>query len=1220
MANNCTYKYKAPPTDEKPEGEELEFKSLDDLRNHLLSDKVNKEDILSHIKSLQDATTSKQIEKQESDQQTSVGEHTRTGAPRDEKAESKIDSGDSGGNGQGTGKEKEVDTEPKREIGIKNAAVYADRAERGLRPIIKQAARRFGKTWQDVRSSVINGTTDPRAYTHSLAERFKNGEKIGITDRDNAIVLMDRIDLTNQRIQATDDLARATQSNNDNLEAVAWQRLQEIEAKLQQNDEVADRMGTEASLALGSRRALANMDYSLIQMKKAIGSYYSGGVVPPEMLKKLEEIEKQHNEAVAKLQEYEEKWKQQQADAKYQEQLAKNKKEPKAKEPSKTAKARGKELADKVRALRPKTDAAQANILGLPIAIYDTALVTVANVLEAGGALADAIQKGLEYIKDNNPFASQDDEDAFVSHLKDLGEKDPKEHYADKIAELAKNSNAETITKDMITPLRQLINEYAKDGNEDFQSVLEQVYGDLKDHFSDLSLGDVRDAYSGYGDVKLDTKSELQKKIQDWKNEAKQWSQMQDIIKDNRPSKGNRNSEIDPELKKKREALERRMKEAGITWEGAPNTIEEKNQRALDSLKKRLQTEIEHLTNAIEDKSPLPEKGRIPLDDAAKQMKKQRDALKDILNTVLGKEDKKTLTDEDRIKRAQNTLEKQISSLEDDVKAINDNTYEGKRTSKKLEDPTLDLLRGRKEILQELKRKLVTDYDPKSSQSNIALEKYKDSLRDKILEYSRRIETKDFDEAPPKQSFANDAEAKKLEMQVKQAQVAYAQQSVHAQKQNRTRLQKIYDRINAWKRFGVLTGIPTIGKLGMAVAYRSVFNPVEEMTGGILHYVPLINTLSNLAPREGGGLNIKAEKSALYEWAKAETYKDAMRVIKTGQGELDYRFGKYVSWPPETLEAMGRIHGSLKNFAKRSEFARSYEKRMRYAIEQKGANPGDELTQLTAMSKAYEDANRAIFMQKNWLTDKLNDALKDAENNGNIGAKTGAAVTRFLIPIMKIPANFVAETLNYTLGSARVVELIGRAVNGHLKDMSEDDADSLMRSLKKGSVGVAAMAIGYNMPNMFGGYYYKGRSKNDDDVNFDQIKIGDFTIPSWATHFPLFEVMQLGATIRRVQDAEINKGKESDAALHDGIVKSGRGLLGEVPLFSTPEEVAETLETGDVGNKLLYPQIGSMIPLGVQQIAKWTDDGEQRKPEGFAENMEYRIPGLRNQVPTKDER
>lgn len=1129
------------------------------------------------------------------------------------------------------GEGKKPDTKEPETVGVSNAAVNERRLNAGLRPVVKEAKRKFKGTWETAKNRVLSGQTDPRSYVADLHSNIKDFSNRSFNDVDNALVLMDRIDLTNQKNNALTDLDKSRKTNNDNVEALAWQQLSEIEQKLQQNDEVADKMGTVQGRALSSRRMLSYLDYSLASMKRDIAKYYPDKAIPKDVLDRLEKIEKEHSEALNKLQEYEQKWKDQQA----KEAFAKQKKE-KTKPAEKSIKLKGKELADKIRSFKTDKGTLKADF---SFGTYDLALEGIAKLVEGGATIADAIDK---LLKDKEfGFATEKDEKEFRDHvtsMEDAPLKSAKERYIEKISEQAKNSNAETITKDMVTPLRRLVNDYAKNGEEDFGKVLDDVHSELKDSFTNLTKEDIRDAYSGYGDVKLDSKKELESKVKEWKQEATLLGQLDDVLSGKEPHKieaGEKKSKQSERIEKMRKDLEKKMKDAGIEWTNTPSTPEEKNARALTSLKTRLQTEITNLTNAIENKKDLPKGEKTGLDEEAKALVKQRNDLKDTLNHVLGKEGKKTLTDEERIGRAEKYLDGQITSLEKDIEDIKNKTYTPEAEAKTPKSITVDLMRGRRDALRDLKRKLLVDSSPKSSEPAIALEKYKDQIRNRLMEYSRRIEDGDFEEKENKKSFTNDAEASKLELELKRAQVAFSQEKTNAFKKNRTKLQAIYDKINAWKRFSVLTGIPTIGKLGTAVLYRTIANPIEELSGTVLRVVPGIRTVSDLAPREGGNISFRAESSALQQWAKASTYKDAMEVIKKGQGELDYKFGKYVSMPPEALEVMGRIHGAMKNFAKRSEFARSYEKRMQFAIDH-GADPSDELTQVTAMSQAYIDANRSIFMQDNFIVNAFNKAVQAGEESENKIANAGAAVTRFLLPIVKIPTNFVGESLNYSFGSLRVAEVIGRALTGHLNDMTPEHADGLMRSLKKGSIGAGAMAIGFYMPGVAGGYYIKGGKKaNEDDPDWGELEFAGVRIPRWATHFPVFEAMQLGATMRRIMDKDVQEGKEGSTAAWDGILRSSKGMLDEVPLFNAPQELTDALGQGEFGNKFLYPEVGSLIPIVSQFTAAQLDTDEnaapvnyfgiptrpavKRTPDGLTEALEYRLPGLRQNVPTTEE-
>jgi hypothetical protein len=1138
-------------------------------------------------------------------------------------------------------------------VGINNAAVNESRLNRGLKPVVKEARRRYRDSWSRAIERVTSGMTDPRSYVAFL-HGFKDITSQAFSDVDNAIVLMDRIDLTNQKIDALNRYELAQKTGNDNVEALAWQHMAEIEQKLQQNDEVADKMGTAIGRSLSSRRMLANLDYTLASMKKDIAKYYPKQDVPPEVIEKLKVIEKEHADALKKIAEYDEKFKQQQAEASFK----KNVKKPDTQrgERNKKATAGLRELAQKIRTSETLANlgfttakgAEGAETAGMSLDLREAiakGVEMVADLMDKGIEISEAIGRAIkEHVKEG---VSEDEFKAGVAKVliesgipeKEINQPSVKDRLVQKITSLATNAKAESLTKDMITPVRQLINQYAKDGETDFGKALDQAFESIKGGFTDLTKDNLRNVYAGYGDVRLENENQLKKQLADWKKEATTLSQMKDVLEGKTPQKAfqlRKTGTTSEKVKKLRNDLQEKMKAAGISWTNAPNTPEEKNQRALQSLKTRLQNEINNLTRHIESKTPLPERAGVELDDEAKQLTERRDKLKVALAEITGDAGKKELTNEQRIERASSLLDKQIAGLNEDIAKIKNKTYKPEAAKAPLDSFELQMKRAQRDALRELKRKLTVDTSKTSSEVAIALEKYKDHLRNKIMDYAQRIEDKDF-EAADKPLLQNDAEAKRLELELKRAETSFRQEKDAAEKANRTKLQKIYAKINQWKRFSVLTGIPTIGKLGGAVVYRTVFNPIEELTGTILHYVPLIRDVSMQAPREGGGINLKAEGLALHEWAKAETYKDAMDVIKTGQSALDHMAGgKFVTQPPEALEFMGRLHGAMKNFAKRMEFARSYEKRMQFAVDH-GGDPADDLTQLTAMSQAYLDANRNIFMQDNWLVNLYNRAIRSGEESNNETAQTAAAIGRFLVPIVKIPTNFAGEALNYGFGSLRVAQVIAKAITGHLNDLSPEQADSLMRSMKKGTIGIGMMSLGFFMPGLAGGYYQSGVKKDSDEPDWDGIEIGGVKIPKWATHFPLFEAMQIGATMRQVMDKDIDKDVNSEEALGDGIIRSARGLVSETPLFNTYSEIDQSISTGHVLDRWLYPELRSLIPLGVQNIANWTDvdtpgwfgdftnqsgfdpTGEtvKRKPEDPLQFFEYGLPGLRKNVPEK---
>jgi hypothetical protein len=94
--------------------------------------------------------------------------------------------------------------------------------------------------------------------------------------------------------------------------------------------------------------------------------------------------------------------------------------EPAAEAPlteEKTIAQKGKEIADKIRSLKTRRDVAQANIFGIGVGIYDGAIETIATAVEQGAALADAINRGIRYIRDNG--GDKLDEENFRQHIED---------------------------------------------------------------------------------------------------------------------------------------------------------------------------------------------------------------------------------------------------------------------------------------------------------------------------------------------------------------------------------------------------------------------------------------------------------------------------------------------------------------------------------------------------------------------------------------------------------------------------------------------------------------------------------------------------------------------------------------------------------------------------------------------------------------------------------
>lgn len=1120
--------------------------------------------------------------------------------------------------GASTGEQPAAQPEVQAEIpeekvtGIRNVVVNSERMDRSLDAVVKEAATNFKEVWQVAKSLVKGGNVDPRSLVSSLAD----DPKPKVSDVDNALILMDRIDLTNQRYEILAALEKAQAAGDPMSELGLSQRLMDVDQKIAQNDEVSDRTGQETARALSSRRMLATLDFTLSKMTADIRRLYPDGSVPDSMTERLKKIEKDHADLLRKYSDREEEWKRTQAEKAFQEEKTRTENKMESEKGAKKITRKGKDLADKIRSLRPKGgDAVQSNLFGLPIAVYDTALVTLANLVEGGAKLADAIKETIKGIN----FPEPKDRDEFIDFINGTEEITPEEtrlNLVNKIVADAKEQNSTSLVKDSITPLRKIASSYIKEGIGSLDELVNKIHGELSKLLPDVSERDIRDAFSGYGNERLETRNDLARQVKELQKQAVLVSQMEDVLQGERPErKGKKSTTTSKEVVRLRGELEKSMKDNGMTWEEPPRDPAQQAQRALQSAKNRLKTQIEQLNHQLETGEAPAGKTTREWDAERTALKEERDALKGILAQTTGGS---KLSDAMRIKRVENSLKRQIGQYEE---KINQGGGPLRVKTEPVTTPQIERLKVRRNALKELNRKLQVDASPKSTPQQIALQAYKDRLKARIDTLTRRASEGDF-EPKERQTITKDAEAMKLDLALKKTESEFYSLKGKAEKENRGRTQKIFDKIAAYKRFAVLSGLPSLGKIALAVTYRTIGTPVEELVGAGIRHVPGISQVARQAPREGGGFNVGAEHAALSEWVKAKTYQDWWNVLKTGKGELDLAAGKYAENDPELIEVFGRIHASLKNFSKRAEFARGFEQRINYA-RKKGFDTSDSVVRMTAAMDAYGDAKRSIFMQDNVLTKEYFKFLKRMEGDETqFHSKLAAFLLRFTMPVVKVPTNFIAETTTYTAGALTgTAQIIYKAIQGNLTKLSPQEADQIMRSLKKGSVGLTLGVIGYLMPQLAGGFWQRGDNRDEDEVQPGELMFFGQRIPKWATHFPALEAMQFGATLRRSFDKRSDdKGEETGKAATGSLFDAAGGLLGEVPLFEQPTQLMDRIKYGE-WDKLVGDEFKSLDPQLMQNIANWTDseDGKtvKRDPQNPWENLKTGIPGLRQTVQPK---
>lgn len=505
-----------------------------------------------------------------------------------------------------------------------------------------------------------------------------------------------------------------------------------------------------------------------------------------------------------------------------------------------------------------------------------------------------------------------------------------------------------------------------------------------------------------------------------------------------------------------------------------------------------------------------------------------------------------------------------------------------------------------------------------------------------IADIKERTANQDFAKAPRK-TPTYDAELGKIQAEKAAAQQDFQRALAKYEKDNRPIGEKVLDWAASLRRAAVLSGLTTVGKLTAAATENVALHPLEEAVGGALGKIPGISKIAERAPIEGGFHADAIAKGVSDTWKYL--FKNMGQYLKTGQMDIDLQYGKPDIRPKEMLDFISHIHGALKTPARQYQFTTAFEKGIRFAARQ-GENVHDPLVQARVGLRAYEQANRSIFSDDNYLSNKVKQFFHADNVKGTgqttAGRKAWETAGRILIPVTRIPTNIVARTLEYSplgaaLGGGRVVKALIKGT----ENLSPDESDSIMRNLKRGAIGSALVYLGYKNPNMFGGYY-TGGAQNPDSPQYGGAKVKGLpefdvlghhidtsNIPRFLLHNPLLEQLQIGATIRRVSDTYSSKKATEPQGDAVGVEEAAKGLAREVPFVNTLTKVSDLVAPGQKGSRMAA--LGQeMVPRLFTEGAEFVDQDPQgnpvkRKANGFWQGVESKLLYLSKNLPEKYE-
>jgi hypothetical protein len=433
---------------------------------------------------------------------------------------------------------------------------------------------------------------------------------------------------------------------------------------------------------------------------------------------------------------------------------------------------KAKDLANKIR--RGKINKPDIFMSATPASlVWDGAIEVVAKSIEAGGSVADSIQKGIDYIKKSDWYKKLSDSD------KKRAEKGLEDH----VRQDTKPAMVYIDEDGNIKVPESLIRSLVEEGVNDIDDLSERVLDTIIDEYPEITLRQVRDAITKYGKTINPNPEKIASEIRKLRRMGKLISGLEDAKSGKRPLRsGLQRDELTQDERKMKRELRDLLRDLPLD----DDSIERTWKTALDAIKSRLRNQIEDLEKQIENKEKSkPEKTPIEYDEEAKQLKQTRDELKETLENIVGKPE---LSYEQKVTRAIASLERSISKLNDQISTKNIEYKE------KPIPVTSNLI----EELKQQKKKLTEEVNQMRIDSGIAetrkLQLAKSRIRNRIADLETRIKEKNY---TTKKAIPLKADQELLNLQAEKIRIQerYDKDKYIDELNKRSLREKIFDEI-----------------------------------------------------------------------------------------------------------------------------------------------------------------------------------------------------------------------------------------------------------------------------------------------------------------------------------------------------------------------------------------------------------------------------------------
>lgn len=287
--------------------------------------------------------------------------------------------------------------------------------------------------------------------------------------------------------------------------------------------------------------------------------------------------------------------------------------------------------------------------------------------------------------------------------------------------------------------VQQLALNFVRQGIDTRDMLVDAVHAVLLRILPDIDRSTTMDLISGYGDFKPLDKEPAKQTLRQLKGELQQIGKIEDMQRGIAPKKTGVERRT-PSAEERR--LIKQVNELKKRGGFEVTDPEAQLRSAMDAIKTRLRNQIEDLDNAIASKEPIvTKKGTVQYDEEATALRNQRDALKEQYDQLFPPQ---PLPEEEQIRRASESLDRQIQQLEADLKE--GRLYPGSKP-KKLSTPELEAKRARLEALRAERENLRNlDTDRVERQKIAALQAAIDRAQEEIPNRTSGVDTVDTEE------------------------------------------------------------------------------------------------------------------------------------------------------------------------------------------------------------------------------------------------------------------------------------------------------------------------------------------------------------------------------------------------------------------------------------------------------------------------------------------